>query len=126
MMLRAGVELLEQSTGSGAEIRRYEFYRFRLRMFLSRGDAVAWSKPWGLLDNAVLEDDGRTLITDLRVDREFMFPGLFYGVHGMRIGGTRTLRIAPHLAFGAAGITGAIPANAVLTVEVHVRALPSG
>ena len=67
-----------------------------------------------------MEDDGATLITDLRVDREFMFAGLFYAAHGMRISGTRKLRIAPHLAYGEAGIPGVVPRNALLTVGVEV------
>jgi FKBP-type peptidyl-prolyl cis-trans isomerase len=36
--------------------------------------------------------------------------GLFYGVDGMRAGGTRRLEITPHLAYGEAGV---IPAGAV-------------
>ena len=49
-----------------------------------------------------------------------MFAGLFYGVHGMRIGGIRKLRIAPHLGYGETGVPGSIPPNALLTVEVSV------
>jgi FKBP-type peptidyl-prolyl cis-trans isomerase len=49
-----------------------------------------------------------------------MFAGLFYGVEGMRVGGTRRLRIAPHLAYREAGLPGVIPPNALLTVEVLV------
>ena len=38
----------------------------------------------------------------------------------MNVGGTRVLRIAPHLAYGEQGIQGAIPPNAVLTAELSV------
>jgi hypothetical protein len=118
--LRRGVELLREDVGGGPPVEKHVFYQFKLRMWLSRGDPVRWSKPWGLVDRARLEEDGTVLITDLRVDRVFMFAGLFYGVHGMRIGGTRRLRIAPQLAYREAGIPGSIPPNALLTVEVTV------
>ena len=72
---------------------------------------------------APLEDEGATLFTGIRVDRVSLFAGLFYGVVGMRVGGTRTLRIAPHLAFGAEGLPGVIPANALLTAELTARLL---
>jgi FKBP-type peptidyl-prolyl cis-trans isomerase len=49
-----------------------------------------------------------------------MFAGLFYGVDRMRVGGTRRLRVAPHLAYREAGVPGVIPPNALLTVEVLV------
>ena len=44
--------------------------------------------------------------------------GLSYGVRGMRVGGRRTLRIAPHLAYREVGILGALSPNALLTIEV--------
>ena len=55
-----------------------------------------------------------------RAARIVGFAGLFYGLQGMRVGGTRTLRIAPHLGYGEQGVPGVIPANALLTVEVTV------
>ncbi|EEF79842.1 peptidyl-prolyl cis-trans isomerase, FKBP-type, putative [Methylophaga thiooxydans DMS010] len=70
--------------------------------------------------SARLEDDGETLVSGLRVDRESLFNGLFYGIEGMRVGGTRKLRVSPHLAYGDQGVAGLIPANAVLTVEVTI------
>jgi len=60
------------------------------------------------------------LFTSLRVDREYMFAGLLYGVEGMRVGGTRRIRVAPHLAYREAGVLGVVPLNALLTVEVHI------
>jgi FKBP-type peptidyl-prolyl isomerase-like protein len=120
--MKPGVEILEDIPGLGALVERQAFYDFRIRMWLSRGDAIRWTVPWGLYDRSRLEDDGSTLFTSLRVDRESMFGGLFYGVEGMRVGGTRRLRIAPHLAFKEAGVPGIVPANALLTVEVEVLA----
>ncbi len=56
------------------------------------------------------------------MDRVFLIPGLFYGLEGMRIGGTRWLRIPPSFAFGETGIPDRIPPNAVITAEVSVLA----
>jgi FKBP-type peptidyl-prolyl cis-trans isomerase len=53
---------------------------------------------------------------------EYMFAGLFCGVEGMRVGGTRRIRVAPHLAHREAGVPGVIPSNALLTVEIFVVA----
>jgi hypothetical protein len=89
-------------------------------MWLSRGDPVRWTAPWGLGDQARIEDEGTTLFTTLRFDRVFMFAGLFYGVEGMRVGGRRRLRVAPHLAYREAGVPGVIPPDALLTVEVEI------
>ena len=75
----------------------------------------------GYINGRVVDEDGTTTF-DVRVDRVYLHAGLFYGLHGMRVGGTRTLRIAPHLAYGEKGVPGLIPANAVLTVEVTVLA----
>jgi FKBP-type peptidyl-prolyl cis-trans isomerase len=71
---------------------------------------------------ARLEDEGATLVTPVRIDRGSLVNGLFYGVEGMHVGGTRRLEIAPHLAYGGRGVPGVIPANAVLTAEITILA----
>ena len=118
--MKPGVELLADTPGTGAPVERHGWYDVRLRMWLNRGDPVRWTKPWGLVDRARVEDEGTTLFMTLRVDRLDMFAGLFYGVEGMLVGGRRTLRVAPHLAYREAGLPGVIPSNAVLTVEIEV------
>ena len=120
--MRPGVELLSEEVGTGAPVEKHAVYQVRLRMWLSRGDPVRWSAPWGSVNRARIEDDGATLITDVRIDCVFLFAGLFYGVQGMRVGGRRMLRIAPHLAYREAGLPGTIPPNALLRVEVTVLA----
>jgi hypothetical protein len=120
--LRSGLVLLTDIPGTGDEVRRQHNYRIRLRLWLNKGEPVRWPSAWGPVGRARLEDDGRTLITEVRVDRRSLVSGLFYGVEGMRIGGTRRLEIFPHLAYGDRGVPGVIPSNAVLTAEITVLA----
>jgi hypothetical protein len=118
--LRSGLTLLADMPGSGELVRRQHAYRIRLRLWLNHGEAVRWKTAWGPVGGARLEDNGETLITDVRIERRSLVSGLFYGVEGMRVGGTRRLEIAPHLAYGDRGVPGIIPANAMLTAEVTI------
>jgi len=118
--LRSGLHLLADMPGKGDLVRRQHNYRIRLRLWLNRGEAVRWQMAWGPAGVARLDDNGETLITEIRIDRRSLVNGLFYGVEGMRIGGTRRLEIAPHLAYGDRGVPGIIPAGAMLTAEVTI------
>jgi hypothetical protein len=124
--LRSGLTLLAETAGAGEPVRRQHNYRIRLRLWLKQGEAVRWPTTWGPVGAARLEDDGQTLLTEVRIDRRSLVNGLFYGVEGMRVGGTRRLQIAPHLAYGHRGVPGVIPAGAVLTAEITIlEARPS-
>jgi len=118
--LRSGLNLLADMPGTGDLVRRQHNYRIRLRLWLNRGEAVRWQTAWGPVGVARLDDNGETLITEVRIDRRSLVNGLFYGVEGMRIGGTRRLEIAPHLAYGDQGVPGVIPAGAMLIAEITV------
>ena len=118
--LRSGLTLLVDVPGIGEPVRRQHTYRIRLRMWLDRGEPVRWDIPWGPEHVATLDADRETLITEIRVNRGLLIPGLFYGVDGMRVGGTRRLEIAPHLAYGALGVPAVIPPEAMLTAEITV------
>jgi hypothetical protein len=119
--LRSGLVLLLDVPGSGEPVRRQQNYRVRLRMWLHRGDPVRWPMEYAA-DDFRLEDNGATLITEMRINRVSMVSGLFYGMEGMRVGGTRRLEIAPHLAYGEKGVPGRIPENALIIAEVTVLA----
>ena len=84
------------------------------------GDPVRWTTAWGPVGVARLEDNGETLVTQILVNRGQLVSGLFYGLDGMRVGGTRRLEIAPHLAYGERGVPGVIPPNALLIAEIAV------
>ena len=118
-MKRPGITLLEEVAGTGAPIERGRVYRLRLNLWLNQGDPLRWQEPCGFIDRARLEDDGATLITDLRIDRESLFAGLFQGIEGMCIGGRRKLRISPHLAYGEPGLPPGIPPNAVIVADIE-------
>jgi hypothetical protein len=119
--MRSGIKVLEDIVGDGEEIQRHQFYRMSLRIWLNKGEPVKWTQPFGLLDQKQISDDGQTLTADYRIDREFLFGGLFYGIEGMRIGGKRLLKISPHLAYRDKGVENMIPPNAVLKIEVTIH-----
>ena len=100
--LRSGLTLLEDIPGAGDEVRRQHTYRIRVCLWLNGGDLV------------------RDATNDVRVDRGSLVNGLFYGLDGMRVGGTRRLEIAPHLAYGDRGVPGVIPAGALLVAEITI------
>ena len=116
--MRDGIEVLSDTPGSGAPVRRHEWYQIRVNMWLSRGDPVHWTAPWGCAP-ARLEDDGTTLYSQVRYDREYLIAGFFQGCEGMNVGGIRKLKIAPHLAFREQGVQGSVPANALITAEIE-------
>jgi uncharacterized protein len=118
--LRTGLRLLVDVPGTGGLVRRQQRYRVRLRIWLHRGEPVRWTAAWGPVGLAALDDGGATLVTEVRIDRGSLIPGLFYGVDGMRVGGVRRLEIAPHLAYGTRGVPGVIPPDALLTVEITI------
>ena len=119
-MHRPGIKIIDEAAGQGALIERQQVYQMRLKMWLNQGEAIRWEQPWGMVARARLEDQGETLVTDLRYDRENMIAGMFQGIAGMRIGGRRKLKISAHLAYGETGLADRIPANALIIVEVEV------
>jgi FKBP-type peptidyl-prolyl cis-trans isomerase len=46
--------------------------------------------------------------------------GLEYGVEGMRVGGRRRFRAAPHLCYRDDGVASVIPSNALLVFAVEL------
>jgi hypothetical protein len=124
--LRSGLTLLSETLGTGEPVRRGSRYRVRLRLWLMNGNAVRWQGTTAPMVAMRLDDNGETLITELQVHRGSLVNGLFYGVEGMRIGGTRRLEIAPNLAYGDRGVPGVIPTRAALVAEITIlEALPA-
>jgi uncharacterized protein len=118
--LRSGLTILFDVPGAGEPVRRQHNYMVRHRMWLRRGEPVRHELPSGPVGVGRLEDNGETMVTEMWINRGSLINGLFYGVDGMRVGGTRRLEIAPHLAYGEQGIPGRIPPNALIVAEITI------
>ena len=99
------VEITDVSIGTGEEALQGKTAVVNLRVFLHHGEEVSvYPEPRVKIDLF-----GRHCI-----------PGLHKGIIGMRVGGARSIVISPHLAYGAHGIAGKVPPNALLRCEVEL------
>ena len=115
-----GIKILSDIEGNGDPIERGNYYTISTKIWLSRGDSITWNRPSGLYDNGSISEDKTELISDYRIDREYLIAGIFYGIEGMKIGGTRKIKVPPHLAYKETGVPNMIPPNAVLTIEIKI------
>lgn len=100
-----GIEIFDVSIGAGEEALLGRTVVLNLRMFLHRGEEVfVYPEPTVKIDLK-----GRNCIAGLRM-----------GIIGMRVGGVRKITVSPHLAFGADGVPGKIPPNALLRCELEL------
>ncbi|HEY1649343.1 MAG TPA: FKBP-type peptidyl-prolyl cis-trans isomerase [Terracidiphilus sp.] len=100
-----GIEIRDISVGAGEEALQGKIAVLNLRMFLHHGEEVFVSPE----PRVEIPLYGRHCIA-----------GLLKGIIGMRVGGTRSMVVSPHLAYGAQGIPGKIPPNALLRCEVEL------
>lgn len=101
--MRKGIEIEELRPGSGPAAERGQTVTIRYTGFLNHGDKFQ-----------------ENVTCTFRVGSREVIAGLAHGVEGMRVGGLRRVQVSPHLAYGAAGVPGLIPANAVLLFEVEL------
>ena len=122
MKLKKGIELIEETEGTGNYVRRQKYYILAIRLTLNRGDVV--TVPNQCLSHSIdrhlkVYDDG-FFEHRVRIDLENLISGIFYSVQGMRVKGYRKVIISPHLGYKKRGIPGIIPENAKLIAEIKV------
>ena len=98
---RGGVKYEDIAIGEGTIASRGSRVEVTYDLYLYRGDLVEANQSYSF-----------------RVGARSVIAGLEYGVEGMRVGGRRRLRIAPHLAYRDQAVPGSIPANALLNMQV--------
>lgn len=106
---RGGVEYEDVKVGEGASADRGTKVEVRYDLFLNRGQQIQQNQHYSF-----------------RVGKRRLIPGLEYGVEGMRVGGERRLRVAPHLAYRDQGIPGIVPERAVLEFYVTLLRVEAG
>ncbi|NVN91361.1 MAG: FKBP-type peptidyl-prolyl cis-trans isomerase [Desulfuromonadales bacterium] len=106
--MKSGIKFEDIEIGDGQEEKSDDSVHVEVHFFLHKGDEINLFEGY---------PDHRFWI-DLK-SRDFI-PGIRYGIVGMREGGTRNLKISPHLAFGAEGVLDRIPPNAVIICKVKL------
>ena len=124
----SGLNLLEDREGKGTPTTKGDRVLFNMRLFLNKGDEIPLNEMQAkhLPKEMIRVVDGVTLIdhTILLGRREAM-AGVEQALMGMKVGGFRKVRISPHLAYRDKGIPDLIPPDAVLIVELWLRAIVS-
>jgi hypothetical protein len=103
----SGIKSKDVVVGTGTLASKKSRVVIHVRGFLKRGDLVIDTRK-----------DGQPWRIDL--GKRDCFAGLRQGIEGMCVGGHRELIISPHLGYGAEGVPGRIPPNAVLRLEVEL------
>ncbi len=96
-----------------------------------RGDPATKGHAVTVVYRAWLEKDGKEFASSVSDGRPLIFTlgigqvihGWEEGMEGMRVGGTRQLRIPPELAYGASGIPDLVPPNSTLIFDVELISL---
>jgi hypothetical protein len=126
MKRMSGLTLLDERDGVGAPARKGDRVVYNTRMFLNRGDVVPLNDVQAkrLPKEMVRVEAGTTFVDHTIVlGRRQAIPGVEHALMGMKAGGYRKVRMSPHLAYRDTGIPELIPSNAVLVVEIWLRAI---
>jgi hypothetical protein len=101
-----GIEVRDLTIGTGNEAVLAKAVVVNVRMFLNHGTEVFTS----LCGSKIR----------ICLKRHWCIDGLMRGIEGMRVGGARSIVVSPQLAYGAQGVPGKVPPNALLLCEVEL------
>lgn len=102
----SGIRIVAETAGTGTRAEKGDLAAFDCAAFLNQGSEVHPRRSESVVLGA----------------RRFI-AGVETALAGMREGGYRKARISPHLAYGAAGVEGKVPANAVLIYELWLKSV---
>jgi FKBP-type peptidyl-prolyl cis-trans isomerase 2 len=124
----SGLKLLEEREETGSPASKGDRVVFNMRLFLNKGDEVLLSEMQAthLPKEMTRVVDGVTSIDrTIVLGRREAMAGMEQALMGMKVGGYRKVRVSPHLAYRDKGILDLIPPDAVLIVELWLRAIVS-
>lgn len=103
-----GIRIISEIVGAGKVAVRGDRVTIRYAGRLNKGHVFQDST------DATFKLGGREVIV-----------GLEYAVEGMRVGGRRQVKVAPHLAYRDKGIPNKVPPNALLIFDIELHAIGS-
>ena len=125
MIKRKGVELIDETEGSGEPAKKGDEVVFNIRIYLNKGDEVPINEKQisqGLPADIIRQETDRVFVEHRTVlGKRHAIPGIEHSLVGMKPGGYRKVRVSPQLAYREKGVPGLIPANALLVVEIWLR-----
>jgi FKBP-type peptidyl-prolyl cis-trans isomerase len=125
MKRMSGLKLLDEREGAGAPAQKGDRVVYNTRIFLNQGDEVPLNDVQAkqLPKEMVRVEAGITFVDHTIVlGRRQAIAGVEHALMGMKAGSYRKVRMSPHLAYRDTGIPELIPSNAVLIVEIWLRA----
>ena len=126
MKRMSGLTLLDEREGAGAPAQKGDRVVYNTRMFLNQGDEVPLNDVQAkrLPKDMVRVEAGVTFVDHTIVlGRRRAIAGVEHALMAMKAGGYRKVRMSPHLAYRDTGVPELIPSNAVLVVEIWLRAI---
>ena len=126
MKRMSGLTLLVEGEGTGTPATKGDRLVYNTRIFLNQGDEVPLNDVQAkqLPKEMVRIEDGVTLIDHTIVlGRRQAIAGVEHALMGMKVGGYRKVRVSPHLTYRDTGVPELIPCNAVLFIEIWLRAI---
>jgi FKBP-type peptidyl-prolyl cis-trans isomerase len=122
----SGLKLLDDREGDGPSAQKGDRVMFHMRLFLNKGDEIPLNETQAkhlpkemirVVDDVPFVD--RTIVLGSRE----AIAGVEHALIGMKVGGYRKVRVSPHLAYRDKGISDLVPPDAVLIVELWLRAV---
>jgi len=101
MNLKPGIKLLEETVGDGLEASKGDLVKVRLNGWLNQGKHFQ-------IDH----------IDSFELGARRIIPGIEYSIEGMKVNGTRKIKISPHLGYKDVGVQGIVPPDALLIYEI--------
>jgi hypothetical protein len=122
-----GIELLKDIPGEGAAAEKGTVVTYNARFFLRKGDEVTRDAQSIAAYRSYLTIrtiDGVELIDHTTtLGKRQSIAGVEKSLYGMQAGGYREVLVSAHLGYGAVGVTDIIPPNAMLRIQLWVRAV---
>jgi FKBP-type peptidyl-prolyl isomerase-like protein len=126
MKRMSGLTLLDEREGAGAPAQKGDRVVYNTRMFLNQGDEVPLNNVQAtrLPRDMVRVEAGITFVDHTIVlGRRRAIAEVEHVLMGMKAGGYRKVRMSSQVGYRDTGIPELIPSNAVLVVEIWLRAI---